>query len=60
MAKPRTDRKAARIAAMQQRQKEWQTLSPKEQLKALDKRLGKGKGAAKQRARLAEKLTSKK
>lgn len=60
MAKPRTDRKVARIASMKQRTEEWQTLSPKEQLKALDKRLGKGKGAAKQRARLALKITSKK
>ncbi len=57
MAKPRTDRKAARVSAMQKRLDEWRKLSPSEQLKALDERLGKGKGAAKQRARLAEKLT---
>ena len=33
----------------------WQAMSPKEQLKSLDSRLGKGIGATKQRAKI-EKL----
>lgn len=35
-----------------ERQEAWSKMSPQEQLKALDTRLGKGVGAAKQRARL--------
>lgn len=31
----------------------WTALSPKEQLQSLDRRLGKGVGAVKQRARIA-------
>jgi len=34
----------------------WQALSPAEQLKALDERLGEGVGAVKQRTRLQEKI----
>jgi len=34
------------------------TRSPAQQLAALDKRLGKGKGAKKERARLAKQLAS--
>jgi hypothetical protein len=38
--------------AIAERLAAWQKLSPTEQLDALDRRLGKGKGAAKQRKRL--------
>lgn len=39
-----------------ERQSEWAKLTPKQQLADLDRRLGAGVGAKKQRARLAEKL----
>ena len=39
-----------------ERQEFWSELTPKQQLADLDRRLGKGVGAKKQRARLAEKL----
>jgi len=38
----------------------WQALSPAEQLKELDARLGEGKGATRQRARIAKKLAEAK
>ena len=38
------------------RQNKWDGVSPADQIKALDKRLGKGIGAVKQRARLAKKM----
>lgn len=38
------------------RDTEWRKLSPTQQLSDLDRRLGKGVGAAKQRARLQEKI----
>ncbi len=56
MMKPRPELKIARKAAHEARKADWQTLSPKEQLAALDARLGKGQGAKKQRARLAKAL----
>lgn len=40
------------------RDTEWRKLTPKQQLAALDKRLGKGVGAAKQRARLQEEINN--
>lgn len=40
------------------RDTEWRKLTPKQQLAALDRRLGKGVGAAKQRARLQETLNN--
>jgi len=39
-----------------ERQQVWAALSPKQQLADLDRRLGEGVGAVKQRARLAEKI----
>ena len=39
------------------RNEAWQKLSAKQQLAALDKRFGKGKGATKQRARINERLS---
>jgi hypothetical protein len=38
------------------RSEAWNNLSPQEQLKVLDSRLGKGVGAKKQRVRLASRL----
>jgi hypothetical protein len=46
-----------RQAEAQERAKVWGALSPNEQLKVLDDRLGTGKGAKRQRARLAKLLT---
>jgi len=40
------------------RLKEWQKLSPYEQLKSLDERLGKNQGATKQRAKIQAKIQS--
>ena len=39
-----------------ERNKAWDLLTPKEQLEDLDKRLGKGVGAKKQRARIQYKV----
>jgi len=36
-----------------ERNEKWASLSPREQLKVLDERLGKGVGAKRQRARIA-------
>jgi hypothetical protein len=41
-----------------ERNAHWRSLSPPEQLAALDRRLGKGVGAARQRKILAEKLSA--
>lgn len=40
----------------QKRAKGWQSLSLVDQLKALDKRLGKGNGATKQRAKIHKRI----
>ena len=48
----RTDRRAQRRVECEERTENWQDLSAKEQLAALDRRLGKGVGATKQRAKL--------
>jgi hypothetical protein len=42
------------------REAKWRALSPAQQLAELDKRLGKGVGAVRQRARIAARITSKK
>jgi hypothetical protein len=49
------DRKK-RLEEAEAREAAWRALSPKEQLAALDARLGKGQGAKKQRARIAAAL----
>lgn len=49
----RPDTKELRRNEAKERTEAWQKLSVKEQIAVLDKRLGEGKGAAKQRARLA-------
>ena len=54
----RHDRKDKRREQTQERLEDWQTLSPAEQLRLLDARLGKGVGAVKQRARLAAKMVA--
>ena len=59
MSKLRPDRKAARVEAAKVSMETWKAFGPSGQLDALDKRLGKGKGAVKQRARLAKKLGTK-
>lgn len=49
------DKNTKRIEA-EVRNEDWASLGPKKQLAEMDRRLGKGVGAKKQRARLAEKL----
>lgn len=49
---PRPDNNEIKQSEASERNASWSKLSPKEQLEALDRRLGKGVGAAKQRARL--------
>lgn len=49
-------RRDARRAEATERQEAWGKLSPKQQLKRLDKRLGQGQGAKRQRAKLQEQL----
>lgn len=50
------ERKANRVAAAEQRSAAWRGLTPQRQLAELDKRLGVGQGAAKQRARIAKQI----
>lgn len=47
------DRLTVRRLAAEKRNEQWASLTPAEQIKALDSRLGKGVGAKKQRAKLA-------
>lgn len=49
---PRPDNNEIKQSEANERNAAWSKLSPKEQLEALDRRLGKGVGAQKQRARL--------
>lgn len=53
---PRPDNKAIKRSEAKERAEAWQKLSPVQQLKALDTRFGAGKGATKQRARLAAQI----
>lgn len=55
--KNRLDLKEQRRREALARNEEWQKLSPEEQLKELNQRLGVGIGAQKQRARLNKILT---
>lgn len=48
--------KEERRAAAKARNEHWATKSPKEQLADLDRRLGKGVGAAKQRAKILKRI----
>lgn len=50
---------AQRRVEAKERQEAWSKLTLKEQLAALDRRLGKDTGAAKQRARLASPVNTK-
>jgi hypothetical protein len=54
----RPDRKEQKVYDAEQRQKDWESLTPTQQLKAIDLRLGKNVGATKQRARI-QKLVDK-
>lgn len=47
------------LATLSDRNADWRTKSPTEQLAALDRRLGKGIGAKRQRAKLAKALEPK-
>lgn len=53
---PRPDNNEIKRAEADERNAAWAKLSPSQQLEALDRRLGKGVGAAKQRARLLERI----
>lgn len=44
----------------EERQEAWAGLTPKQQIQALNGRLGKGQGAKKQRARIAAKMKDQK
>jgi len=48
------ERRKARRQKAAERQKEWSDLSVEEKIQSLNRRLGKGQGAKKQRARLTE------
>ena len=48
--------KSTRRMEAEVRNEDWESMGPKKQLASLDRRLGKGQGAVKQRARLAKKL----
>jgi hypothetical protein len=52
--------KEALKAQAAEREAAWRALSPKEQLAVIDRRLGVGQGAKKQRARIAKALAEEK
>lgn len=56
-AKRNADRKEQRIAEATARNAKWRGLTPAQQIEVLDARFGKGCGAAKQRAKIAAKIT---
>lgn len=56
----RNDLKELRRKEALERQQRWESLTPAQQLEELDKRLGKGVGAKKQRARLERLIKSAK
>ena len=49
-------RKEKRREEAEKRNTRWRAMTPEKQLEELDKRLGKGKGAKKQRSKLLKKL----
>lgn len=57
---PRPDNNEIKASEAKDRNDAWAKLSPVQQLKALDERLGKGVGAAKQRARLQARIDNPK
>ena len=56
MSKKRTDRDGTRFVQAKERQEAYDSLSTLDKIALLDRRLGAGKGAKKQRARLAKAL----
>lgn len=54
MSKNRLDRQGIRRIDAEERQAEWDKLTPEQKNAALDARLGKGIGAKKQRARITK------
>lgn len=52
----RNDRKEKRKAENEERLEYWRSLTPKQQIQDLDRRLGKGVGAKKQRAKILAKI----
>jgi hypothetical protein len=52
--KNHVDRKTLRQTAAKERQSAWSALTVAEQIASLDRRLGAGKGAQRQRERLAK------
>lgn len=57
-AKRRAAVRERRLAVIEDRLAAWQGLTPREQLAELDRRLGPGQGATKQRAKIAAKLAA--
>jgi hypothetical protein len=53
---PRPDNNEAKRTEAAERQAAWSGLTPKQQLEALDRRLGKGQGAERQRARIQARI----
>lgn len=56
---PRPDNNEIKREEAKQRQEAWDKLYPKDKLEALDRRLGKGVGAKKQRARIQAQIDRK-
>ena len=56
MSNNRRDRQSVRRIEAEGRQSVWDDLTPAQQIATLDRRLGKDKGAKKQRARIAKAL----
>lgn len=59
MSNNRRDRQGVRRIEAEGRAEVWEGLTPQQQLATLDRRLGKGLGAEKQRARIAKTIAKK-